>query len=764
MGLAAAPALVWAQATPPKTLTETTTETPTPQAQPKVAAKLPEPQGLYRSWQKIRPPMWTPTHPAQLLGQSLVLSARGMAKLEQHEAAALAYLSAAEFLPELGTLLAIEAARELLEAKPSMSVTLALKKVEQLGALNAPVQGAGLIQALASQRLSDGPLPAIDIAQGALTRSPDDDAACAWLADTINPKQLAWDKLIKDEAPALRQQREALAQLLHGHCIGPKERSEAQRWGAPISAKARQQRAELLHSNVRFYLTKAEIEQLDLEKLSLEERCQMQFLLGKTLYRIRKERDGALPLYTTVVTKCNTEGLLKLRLKALYAAGKRAYEIDKLDLSKGHFEALHKADPSSRYADDALYYLAKIARAQKRPKDAHALMERAIKETPAGDMLFELVWEQTEQLYRDKKHSAFIKAISALKLPEHDENYFSQARLEYFVGMAHMANKAPKRAIASWLKAWERYPFSFYGYLSWARLKQAKATIPALARPEALSAAGLFDEAWSRSPAALLASLGLYTWAAQQERLTQSAAARDPEADDPDDEQRAARAADPIWRLAWLYELAGKPEVSHNLARRKVPGAPWGAPVDALRPVRWLIAWPNPFGALVKAAVDAEAKQNDKITLNQAFPLAIMREESSFIPTIESYAGALGLMQLMPRTALAHDDDIEGDATPEQLKRPEVNIRVGVDHLFTLSKSWDAHPAMIAASYNAGSGGLRRWVKASKQREIGLFVEDITSFQTRNYTKRVVGSYLAYQWLLGADSFDMKVIQDAPKK
>jgi soluble lytic murein transglycosylase len=138
-----------------------------------------------------------------------------------------------------------------------------------------------------------------------------------------------------------------------------------------------------------------------------------------------------------------------------------------------------------------------------------------------------------------------------------------------------------------------------------------------------------------------------------------------------------------------------------------------------------------------------------------------MREESSFIEDIESYAGALGLMQLMPRTALGHDDDIPGDATPDRLKTAEINVRVGADHLFWLAKNFDDHPVLIAAAYNAGSGALRKWIKRYPSDDIALFVEDIPPLQTRDYTKRVIGSYIAYR-ILNGESVDPRIA--APPK
>jgi soluble lytic murein transglycosylase len=138
-----------------------------------------------------------------------------------------------------------------------------------------------------------------------------------------------------------------------------------------------------------------------------------------------------------------------------------------------------------------------------------------------------------------------------------------------------------------------------------------------------------------------------------------------------------------------------------------------------------------------------------------------MREESSFIENVESWAGALGLMQLMPATALDHDADIPGKATPEKLKTAAVNVRVGVDHLYALARRFESHPVVMVAAYNAGGGAASSWLDGDE--DIALWVEDIPYDQTRNYTKRVIGSYAAYQWLSGLRELHTRV-GDAPPK
>lgn len=80
---------------------------------------------------------------------------------------------------------------------------------------------------------------------------------------------------------------------------------------------------------------------------------------------------------------------------------------------------------------------------------------------------------------------------------------------------------------------------------------------------------------------------------------------------------------------------------------------------------------------------------------------AIVYQESRFKPGDESWAGAIGLMQLMPETA-----ERFGAANPND---PKQNIRAGVNYLKYLDKYWskeiedqDERLKFVLASYNVG--------------------------------------------------------------
>jgi soluble lytic murein transglycosylase len=130
---------------------------------------------------------------------------------------------------------------------------------------------------------------------------------------------------------------------------------------------------------------------------------------------------------------------------------------------------------------------------------------------------------------------------------------------------------------------------------------------------------------------------------------------------------------------------------------------------------------------------------------------AIMREESSFVPDIVSWAGAVGLMQLILPTAKDNAEGVEGKITRERLCDPRVNLPIAARFLATLGRNFDQHPLAVACAYNAGPGAARGWTSRHAGLDVGLFAEEIPYEEARNYSRRVTGSYGIYQWLYGAE-------------
>ena len=104
----------------------------------------------------------------------------------------------------------------------------------------------------------------------------------------------------------------------------------------------------------------------------------------------------------------------------------------------------------------------------------------------------------------------------------------------------------------------------------------------------------------------------------------------------------------------------------------------------------------SPYDDIVKSI-------SDEAGIDWKLVIAVMAQESAFNPEAESLAGALGLMQIIPRFSEV--------ANETMLYDPEINIREGVRYL-KKHLNREAHldslnqHSMALAAYNVGSGNL----------------------------------------------------------
>ncbi len=116
----------------------------------------------------------------------------------------------------------------------------------------------------------------------------------------------------------------------------------------------------------------------------------------------------------------------------------------------------------------------------------------------------------------------------------------------------------------------------------------------------------------------------------------------------------------------------------------------------------------------------------------------LIRQESLFNPHAVSSVGAVGLMQLMPRTAkaLAPHEGVKR-FRPALLREPDVNVRLGTRFVAELLREYDGRLVDMLSAYNAGSGRLARWRSNPEYRYEDLFVERIPFPETRDYVRTV---------------------------
>lgn len=162
-------------------------------------------------------------------------------------------------------------------------------------------------------------------------------------------------------------------------------------------------------------------------------------------------------------------------------------------------------------------------------------------------------------------------------------------------------------------------------------------------------------------------------------------------------------------------------------------------PADLLR-----LAYPILYGRLVME--NAQRYDLDPLLL-----LALVRQESLFSPWAQSYAGALGLTQVMPATGqwIAERLQVEG-YRDDLLLRPHVSLHYGAWYLDLLLGLYERDWIAALVAYNAGPGNLSNWTGGEPIQDHDLFYETIPSQQARDYVTYIYEHYCRYQRLYRA--------------
>lgn len=107
----------------------------------------------------------------------------------------------------------------------------------------------------------------------------------------------------------------------------------------------------------------------------------------------------------------------------------------------------------------------------------------------------------------------------------------------------------------------------------------------------------------------------------------------------------------------------------------------------------------------------------EKFGVDPSLVNAIIRVESDFNPFALSRKGAMGLMQLMPRTAV--------ELNVKNTFSPQENIEGGVRYLRYLMDRYEGNLSLALAAYNSGETAVKRWGTVPPYRETQQYVKKV---------------------------------------
>ena len=289
-----------------------------------------------------------------------------------------------------------------------------------------------------------------------------------------------------------------------------------------------------------------------------------------------------------------------------------------------------------------------------------------------------------------------------------------------------------------------RQPFSFYGLLARARLKQAGHPEP-LALPVkkvdvAAPSKPLREPSIARATELIEAGLNVEAG----EELEQN-------------EKEILKHLGGDKALPWLIDLYKRAGNYHRVYRL---GESRGAAALGADPLRdegtramWEAAYPRAYQPLVDK-YGAVANNPD------LFLYSIMRKESGFDPHDVSYADARGLLQMIPPTSTQVAAGIGEPFFADQLYEPEINVHLGALYIGQLYAKFGRELQLTAGAYNGGPRMMARWCEQNRKYPTDEFVELIAFPQTREYVKRVTTIYAKYRYLYGSSPYEIPLTLD----
>ena len=398
-------------------------------------------------------------------------------------------------------------------------------------------------------------------------------------------------------------------------------------------------------------------------------------------------------------------------------------------------DQLVKRYPQSSWTADALFgagnfYWVNLDRAR-----AAEFYRRSLDISPDGKNAFTAEWRLAWTAYLDRKpEAADMLEAYVRRFPM--SSYVQDAL--YWLGRSYERSGNPEHARNFYLADANRFPLTYFG------AKAAERVAP--------------GAGWDRRfagesrrissvipPAPPVPALDQPVAAAAEERQARARALSDIAFDSSAElEYRAAYAATHAPKflidaggaaIAAGHYGAGMAAVRQaipQLEARRIADIPYDA---------WRAAFPLPYELNLRS----EAARNQ---LDPMLVAGLIRQESAFESKAMSHAGAIGLMQVEPKTALKVARQLKVRYARTRLTDPGYNLQLGSRYLANLIQSFGTPEAALAA-YNAGEDRVVQWTTGQNYLETAEFVESIPFTETREYVQIVIRNSEVYRQVYG---------------
>ena len=454
------------------------------------------------------------------------------------------------------------------------------------------------------------------------------------------------------------------------------------------------------------------------------------YYIGRAFHRQRKY-DSALVTYNKIASLYPASGYLT---RALYQSTLCYRRKGQPQLAEKHLIDFVEKYSWSALADDALYDLGWVQENEKLYDKAIASYRRLTTQYTNSDRLPRAYWRIGWIQFRNERYTDCIATFTTLQKGFPHDSWAKAA--QFWIAKTYERQNRLKEAETVYSKIAQASHWYYSGRAK-EHLKRLRSKTDGSIKPEVLVAprarVTVNSPAWKnigskKTPRVQqLMRLKLF-----EDALTElkGLIKRD-----------NSNLRDDYYNLILCLEKLKKFQQAHGYADRLSRFQPLHGKNNAIPIELYRLLYPLYYADFLQ-------KHTTKHKIDPLFVAAMIREESRYNADIVSYAGAIGLMQIMPANGPEFASRLKIPRfNTKMLYNPDINIQMGTWYMKSLMNQFDNNHALVAGAYNGGPGRMRRWIKAKQIPDLDEFIEDIGIDQTRRHIKKVIDSYIIYQQL-----------------
>ncbi len=454
------------------------------------------------------------------------------------------------------------------------------------------------------------------------------------------------------------------------------------------------------------------------------------YYIGRTYHRQRKY-DSALKEYNKIVSLYPASGYLT---RALYQSTLCYRRKGQPAMAEKHLIAFIEKYSWSALADDALYDLGWVQENEKQYDKAIASYRRLTTQYTHSNLLTKAYWRTGWVQFRNKQYVDCINTFTTLQKGFPHDSWAKAAK--FWIAKSYERQnqlQAAKTIYSEIVKA----NYWYYSGRAKEHLKRLRSHTNASIKPEILATprirVAVDSPVWknigSKKPPRVKQLMHLRLF---EDALTelQGMVKRD-----------STNRLDHYYNLVFCFEKLKRFQQAHRYADRLSSFKSLRTANNAMPIELYQLLYPLYY-------TDHLEKHTTKYEIDPLFVAAMIREESRFNANIVSYAGAIGLMQIMPANGPEFASRLKIPRfNTRMLYNPDINIQMGAWYMKNLMNQFDNNHLLVAGAYNGGPGRMQRWLNRKQIPDLDEFVEDIWLDQTRRHIKKVIDSYIIYQEL-----------------